>query len=139
MSTMTIRTYTRLCRYKTFDERFEYLKLVGRVGKDVFGEDRPINQAFYQSPIWKEVRNEVIVRDRGLDLGCDGYEIADLAVVHHMNPVTLEDLEDFHPRVLDPEYLITVSQGTHLAIHYGDPNQLPRLSTERRPGDTRLW
>lgn len=133
------RTYSELIRLKTFEERFNYLKLVGSVGRTLFGDDRPLNQAFYHSYNWRRIRDHVIVRDKGLDLGCPGYQIADKAVVHHMNPVSAEDLEEFNPDILDPEFLITVSVGTHRAIHYGDPNQIPRLSTERRPGDTRLW
>jgi len=136
---MIERRYSKLKRYETFDERFKYLKLAGEVGASLFGDDRPLNQLFYKSPQWKEVRDFVIYRDYGFDLGVPGYEIVDRIVVHHMNPVTLEDLEEWSPKLLDPEYLILTSAGTHRAIHYGDENQIPRLSTERRPGDTRLW
>jgi len=137
---MTIRrSYRHLIRLKTFEERFNYLKLAGEVGATLFGEDRPLNQYLYHSAEWKRVRDLVLIRDQGFDLGCPGYEILDKAVVHHMNPVTVSDLEEWNPEILDPNYLITVSAGTHRAIHYGDENLIPRLPTERRPGDTRLW
>lgn len=137
---MTIkRTYQHLCRLSTFKDRFNYLKLSGEVGTSLFGDNRRLNQYFYHSDEWKSVRNEVIIRDGGLDLGCVGYEILDKAIVHHMNPITLEDLEEWNPRILDLNYLITVSSGTHRAIHYGDENLIPRLPLDRRPGDTRLW
>lgn len=136
---MTKRTYSKLIRLKTFKERFDYLKLDGKVGMDLFGDDRPLNQAFYHSNEWNDVRNFVLVRDRGLDLGCKGYEIVDRVIVHHMNPISISDLEDRNPEILDPNYLITVSEGTHRAIHYGYDHIVPRLPTERKPGDTRLW
>lgn len=136
---MIRRSYSKLSRLETFDQRFKYLKLSGEVGATLFGDDRPLNQMFYRSKQWKDVRNFVIVRDSGFDLGIPGYDIVDRAVVHHMNPVQLEDLEDWNPELLDPEYLILVSAGTHRAIHYGDEHLIPRLSTERRPGDTQLW
>lgn len=136
---MIKRRYSQLRKLETFEERFNYLKLYGEVGAAIFGEERWLNQLLYQSLEWRRVRNRVIRRDRGLDLGIPGYEIADKAVVHHMNPVSIQDLEEFNPDVLNPEYLITVSAGTHRAIHYGDANQVPRLPTDRQPGDTRLW
>lgn len=135
----TDKNYQDLSRLKTFDERFAYLKLVGQVGVDVFGQERRLNQFFYRSHEWRKVKRLVILRDLGLDLGCTGYEIMDRALVHHMNPITPEDLVDFNPDVLNPDYLITTSVATHLSIHYGDQNLIPRLSMERKPGDTKLW
>lgn len=135
----TKRTYSDLLSLQTFDERFNYLKLTGKVGVDVFGRDRFLNQHLYRTKAWIDVRNYVITRDQGYDLACYGYEIADKAVVHHMNPITKEDLINFNEDILNPEFLITVSDGTHKAIHYGDSRLIPRLSPERRPGDTRLW
>lgn len=134
-----ILNYTDLEKHHSFPDRFHYLKLDGKVGDDIFGKQRKVNQIFYRSAEWKEVRDFVILRDFGLDLGCEGYEILGTTLVHHMNPVTLDDLENFNPAILDPEFLITVSAGTHRAIHYGDINLVPRLSLERRPGDTHMW
>lgn len=136
---MRLRTYQELIRLETFEERFEYLKLRGSVGRETFGYDRYLNQAFYTSYEWKQVRNEVIARDLGLDLATPGYEIFDRIVVHHMNPMTLEDIAHRDEDILDPRFLITTTHKTHNAIHYGDSTQLTQLPTERRPGDTRLW
>ena len=136
---MKIRTYRELRRCETFEDRFRYLKLGGYVGGSTFGFDRYINQRFYTSRQWRDVRNYVIVRDEGMDLGCDGYEIHDKIIIHHMNPLTAEDIEHGDDSILDPEYLITTTHRTHNAIHYGDENLLPRALVERRPGDTRLW
>jgi len=135
----TDKNFQELSRLKTFDERFAYLKLDGQVGIDVFGQERRLNQFFYRSQEWHKVKRSVILRDLGLDLGCQGYEIMDRALVHHMNPIAIEDLVDFNPDVLNPDYLITTSVATHLSIHYGDRNLIPRLSMERKPGDTKLW
>lgn len=138
--TTKIRTLTNLSRLSGFKDRYNYLKLSGSVGRDVFGQDRYINQMFYQSSEWRKVRDYVIVRDQGLDLGCLGYEIAGKILVHHMNPMVVEDILPYlDPSVLDPEFLISTSSQTHLAIHYGNKNSLPRLSFNRRPGDTKLW
>ena len=134
-----IRTHRELTRLKSFEERFEYLKLRGQVGKSTFGYDRYINQAFYRSSEWRRVRNLVIARDEGLDLGVTGYEIFDRPIIHHMNPMGLEDLVSGDDDILNPEYLVCVSHRTHNAIHYGDESLLPRPLVERRPGDTRLW
>jgi len=136
---MTIKSFSELRKLKSFEDRFNYLKLHGKVGAELFGFDRIINQRFYQSQEWKSVRNEVIYRDEGFDLGCYGYPISDMVMVHHMNPITIDDLTEFNKDILDPEFLISTSIETHLAIHYGDPKLLPRLSLERKPGDTRLW
>jgi len=124
---------------ETFDERFDYLRLKGILGSVTFGFDRWINQRFYKSHEWQTVRNAVIVRDHGCDLGILGYEIQSGLVVHHMNPLSVNDLTHGEEWVIDPEFLITTSLKTHNAIHYGDENQLPRGPVERKAGDTTLW
>lgn len=134
-----IRTYSELSRLGTFLERYRYLALRGQVGASTFGFDRYINQQFYRSRQWKDVRRDVIVRDEGRDLGVPGREISERIVIHHMNPMTADELIDGDEGVLDPEFLICVSHPTHNAIHYGDENQLPREFTPRRTGDTSLW
>jgi hypothetical protein len=134
-----IRRYSRLKRLETFEERYRYLRLQGSVGRDSFGFDRHVNQAFYKSREWRDIRDLVIVRDEGCDLGVPGYEIHTELLVHHMNPMQLEDIEHAHPNILDPEFLITTTHRTHNAIHYGDERQLPRQHTPRRRGDTDLW
>lgn len=133
------RSYTRLSRLKTFEERFDYLVLGGRVGESTFGFDRWINQEFYSSREWKDLRQVVILRDGGCDLGVDGYQIHTGLLVHHMNPVTPQDIENGENWILDPEYLIVTTQRTHNAIHYGDKRLLPKPFVERTPGDTKLW
>lgn len=135
----TIKTFSYLSLLPTFEERFEYLKLTGRVGAEVFGVDRQFNQMFYRSNEWKRIKNHVIVRDKGFDLGVEGWEIPDRILVHHMNPITLKDLEMNSVNLLDPEFLISTSVSTHLAIHYGDSNLLPRLPFVRKPNDTKQW
>jgi len=134
-----IRTYSELSRLKTFDERFEYLKLDGKVAQPTFGFERYLNQLFYTSAPWREARDKVIIRDNGCDLGLDGYEIFGRIYVHHMNPITAEDIRLRRPWILDPEFLICVSWDTHQAITFGDKNLLTKLMVERRPGDTKLW
>lgn len=134
-----IRTYSELSRLKTFDERFEYLKLDGKVALPTFGFERYLNQLFYTSGSWREVRDKVIIRDNGCDLGLDGYEIFGRIYVHHMNPITAEDIRLRRPWILDPEFLICVSWDTHQAVTFGDKNLLTKLMVERRPGDTKLW
>jgi hypothetical protein len=134
-----MRTYTELRRRSTFDERFAYLSLRGEVGVATFGFDRWINQRFYQSREWKQVRDWVVFRDNACDLGVPGYEIHARVMVHHMNPIEPEELARGGELVLDPEYLITTTHRTHNAIHYGDESLIPRPVVERRPGDTKLW
>lgn len=134
-----IRKYSDLRRLSTLRERYEYLRLGGRVGETTFGFDRWINQMFYRSAEWKQVREEVIVRDNGFDLGAEDAPILGAHLIHHMNPLTVEDIEQGTENLLDPEYLITTSLKTHNAIHYGDESLLPMPFVERRPGDTRLW
>jgi hypothetical protein len=134
------RRYRDLSRLETFEERFDYLMLDGRVGLATFGFDRWMNQRFYRSPEWKWARNAVIVRDRGCDLGVPGYELHfGPLLIHHMNPITELDLLSGEDWILDPEYLITTSMRTHNAIHYGNKNMLPPLVADRRQGDTNLW
>ena len=134
-----IRTYTELSRIETFELRFYYLKLSGRVGYKTFGFDRWINQIFYKSAEWKAIKNHVIVRDNGCDLGVPGFEIHVGLLVHHINPMTYEQVERGDDCILDPEFLITTSLRTHNAIHYGDESLLPRGPITRRSGDTTLW
>jgi hypothetical protein len=136
---MSVKRYRDLSRLDTFEERFRYLALHGRVGESTFGFDRWINQQFYTSEQWRQIRNHVIVRDNGCDLGIEGYEIHSKIVIHHMNPLTVVHITHGNPDILDPEYLITTTHQTHNAIHYGDERQLPRKYVERTPGDTRLW
>lgn len=138
--TTEMRTYTELQKLKTFEERFEYLKLNGVVGDRTFGGNRWMNQIFYQQiPEWKEARRKVIVRDLGCELGLADYPIQGRIIVHHMNPISKEDISERSEIVLDPEYLICVSQLTHDAIHYGDADLLPKKYEERKPGDTCPW
>lgn len=133
------RTYTELNKRETFEERFDYLNLGGEVGKQTFGFDRWINQSFYKSREWKLVRQAVIARDNGCDLGVPGHEIRVNLLIHHINPMTPEDVEAGLEWILDPEFLITTTLLTHNAIHYGDISLLPRPYVERIPGDTQLW
>jgi tetrahydromethanopterin S-methyltransferase subunit F len=136
---MTIRRYSELRALSTFEDRFDYLKLHGGVGRSTFGFDRYINQQFYTSREWRDVRSKVIARDQGLDLGIPGFEIFDKIIIHHMNPMTVEDIETGIEDILNPQFLITTSHETHNAIHFGDRSQLRQPLVERRPGDTRLW
>ena len=134
-----IRRYSDLRRLETIDERYDYLRLRGSVGKETWGWDRYFNQRFYRSAEWKRVRNIVILRDNGCDLGVSGFEIHDKILIHHMNPIWIDDLKHGNPDVLDPEFLICTSERTHQAIHYGDRSLLPQVPQARRPGDTNLW
>lgn len=134
-----IRTYSELSRLKTFGERFEYLKLNGKVGIDTFGFDRYMNQVFYKSREWMDIRKKVIIRDKGCDLGIEGYEVYGKILIHHMNPISLKDILERNEILLDPEYLITTVLSTHNAIHYGSENILPAVVQERRKNDTSPW
>lgn len=136
---MKLRTYSELIRLPDYYERFEYLKLFGTVGEQTFGWHRYVNQMFYQSKRWRSTRDKVIIRDAGCDLAHPDYEIHDRIYIHHMNPVTLEDLEEERDCAFDPEFLICVTDRTHKAIHYGDQSLLPSSLIERRPGDTCPW
>lgn len=133
------RTYSELSKLETFEERFEYLQLNGQVGSDTFGFDRYLNQALYRSPEWKRVRQQVILRDNGCDLGIEGREINNTILIHHMNPIHPKDISERNSKIFNPEYLICVSHRTHNAIHYGDKNQLMQEPIERTPGDTCPW
>lgn len=135
-----IRTYSELRHLETFEERFAYLKLGGAVGAKTFGFDRYLNQDFYKSHLWRRARDIVITRDYGCDLGIEGYEIHDRVYVHHMNPMTPDDIKHSSLEIIDPEFLICVTHDTHNAIHYGDEKLLRRRQlVVRRPGDTKLW
>ena len=133
------RTYEELRQLPTFEDRFKYLSLLGNVGETTFGWERHLNQSFYNSSQWRRVRDFIIVRDNGCDLGIEGREIHSSIYIHHMNPIVPDDLRFGRPSLLDPENLITVSHRTHNAIHYGDESQLPKPFVERRPGDTKDW
>src|SRR4051812_39824617 len=135
----TIRSFTEMSKWGTFDERLKYLRLGGGVGATTFGFDRHVNQHFYTSLEWQEVRNYVIVRDDGCDLGVPGYEVQVELLIHHMNPMRLEDIVNHAAWILDPEYLITTTLRTHNAIHFGSESPYPEVVTNRRPGDTKLW
>jgi hypothetical protein len=134
-----IKTYSELRRYRTFEDRYEYLRLGGSVGAPTFGFDRYLNQEFYRSTLWKNARRDVIARDLGCDLGIEGHEIFDRPYVHHMNPMGADDIKNSSYDIINPEFLITVSHNTHNAIHYGDANLLPKPVVARQPGDTNLW
>ena len=135
-----IRRYSELIKLPTFEERFEYLKLDGRVGKMTYGSDRIFNQAFYHSKEWRDFRNKVIARDNGCDLGIEDREIFDKLIVHHINPMTIRDLEEGGEELFDMENFICCSHNTHEAIHYGDSSLLVKTEfVERRPGDIKLW
>lgn len=137
--TNIIRTYSELITFPTFKERFNYLKLDGLVGESTFGFDRYLNQMFYRSQRWKEIRDFVIIRDNGCDLGVEGYEIHSRIVIHHMNPITIEDIRKESEFLLDPEFLICTIHNTHNAIHYGDENLLIKAPIERSKNDTCPW
>lgn len=136
---MRIRRYSELVTLHTFEERYEYLRLNGIVGRDTFGFDRIFHQMFLKSREWEDVRNYVIVRDNACDLGIDGYEIRERIIIHHMNPTTLDDIRHSTEFLLDPEYLITTSHHTHNAIHYGDSSLIIKAPIERTPFDTCPW
>ena len=139
MKTMNIKTYSELSKLTTFEERYRYLRLGGRVGEETFGFDRWINQMFYKDPEWLKIRDEVIIRDDGCDLGIEGREIYSRIIVHHMNPITKADILDRSEFLLNPEYLICTVKNTHDAIHYGDENLLITLPMERNVNDTCPW
>lgn len=135
-----MKTYSELISLQSFEDRFNYLRLNGQVGRETFGFDRIYNQKFYRSREWKDIRNYVITRDLGCDLGIQDREIQGRIMVHHMNPISLEDIQHSSDYLLNPEYLITVSPKTHDAIHYSDESiLLPSMVIERKPGDTKLW
>jgi hypothetical protein len=134
-----IRNYIELQLLDSFMDRYHYLSLRGSVGESTFGFDRWVNQRFYKSQEWKRVRDQIIVRDHGCDLGVPGYEIHSGLLVHHMNPISLEDINQGEEWIIDPNFLVTTSLTTHNAIHYGDESLLPRGPIVRKFGDTSLW
>lgn len=134
-----IRTYTELSKLKTFEERYEYLRLDGKVGFETFGFDRYLNQMLYKDPDWLEARDKVIIRDNGCDLGIEDRQIGGRILVHHMNPVTKEQILARDPMLFDPEYLISTMKSTHDAVHYGDENLLIKDHVERTQNDTCPW
>lgn len=135
---MKILSYSELISFKTFEKRFDYLKLSGCVGESTFGSHRYLNQALYHSKEWLRLKDEIIIRDDGCDLGVDGFQIMDRIYIHHLNPITIDDVLNRSRKVMDPDNLICVSFNTHQAIHYGDKSLL-NLLVERKPGDTKLW
>ena len=139
MMNTDIKSYTELSKLKTFNDRFNYLKLDGVVGEETFGYDRILNQVLYKSAKWRKVRDKVLIRDNGNDLGIEGYQINGRAIIHHMNPITVDDVLKEREWIFDPEYLITVSDLTHKAIHYSNENILPKEPVERIKNDTCLW
>ena len=134
-----IRTYSELTTLPTFEERFDYLNLSGKVGAETFGFDRVFNQKFYCSAEWTKMRDYIINRDLGCDLGVVGYDIIGKIFIHHMNPISISDIKERTKYLLDPEFLITMSFQTHNAIHYGDKSQVDRKPIERKPNDTCPW
>lgn len=136
---MSIKTYSELITIPTFEERFEYLRLKGSVGKDTFGYDRYLNQVLYRSPEWKRLRNQIIIRDDGCDLACDGYDVYGKVLIHHLNPITVEDVLARSRKVFDPDNLVCVSHNTHNAIHYGDVDLLVTGPIIRTKNDTCPW
>lgn len=137
--TMTIRTYSELITIPTFEERYKYLKIGGKVGEETFGFERYLNQEFYKSHEWQSIRRQVIVRDLGCDLGIEGREIHGKIIVHHMNPITIDDIVSASDFLLNPEYLICTLKSTHDAIHYGDESLLIKAPVERMKNDTCPW
>ena len=136
---MSIKTYSELILLPTFEERYKYLQLNGVIGDETFGFDRYINQMFYRSQEWKQVRDYVIVRDNGCDLGMEGHDIRGRILIHHMNPISMKDIQKNTKILLDPEYLITTMHSTHNAIHYGDESLLVSAPIERTKNDTCPW
>ena len=134
-----MRTYTELSKLRTFDERYEYLRLDSQIGIATFGNERYLNQVFYKSSIWQEIRRIVILRDNGLDLGCDGYDIGGKIIVHHLNPISIQDVLDRNPDIFNPDLLISCSHETHNAIHYGTRNSMAPPLVDRTLNDTCLW
>ena len=136
---MSIRTYSELITLPTFEERFKYLQLNGQVGESTFGFDRYMNQVFYRSQKWKSIRDFVIIRDCGCDLGVEGYDIHGKIIIHHMNPLSMRDIETESDFLLNPDFLICTTHNTHNAIHYGDEKLLVTAPIERTKNDTCPW
>lgn len=136
---MSIKCYSELITLPTFIERYRYLKIGGRVGAATFGHDRYLNQLLYHSGEWLEFRDSIIIRDKGCDLAVPEFELHERILVHHIDPITVEDVLNRHPKVFDPENTISTSLNTHNAIHYGDESKLAILPIERTPNDTCPW
>lgn len=136
---MNLRRYSELKRLRTFEERYEYLRIGGLIGESTFGFERYLNQQLYTSQRWRQLRNEIIIRDNGCDLGIEGRDIYDKIIIHHMNPLTRDQMQEPDESMFDPEYLICVSLNTHNAIHYGDASLLRKDYIPRRPNDTCPW
>lgn len=134
-----IRTYSELITFPTFEERFKYLQLEGSVGKDTFGYDRYLNQLFYKTAEWKRLRQDLIIRDNGCDLGVEGREIYGRIIIHHLNPITKDDIVRRTEYLLNPDFLICTTHNTHNAIHYGDESLLITSPVERSKNDTCPW
>jgi len=139
MTSTNIRSYHELSRLKTFEERYEYLKMTARIGEETFGTERFLNQYFYGTPEWRALRQEALIRDQGCDLGIEDHPIGGRIEVHHINPITAEDIKNRNPSILDLDNVICVSSNTHKAIHYGDASLLPHDPIERKPNDTCPW
>lgn len=139
MNTLTNKCYSELIQLTTFLQRYRYLKLDGLVGEETFGYDRYLNQILYHSPEWKRFRRDIILRDNGCDLACDGYNISGKILIHHINPITVRDIELRSPLIFDPENVISVTHNTHNAIHYGDESILITEPIVRSPNDTCPW
>lgn len=136
---MRIKSYSETIRFSKFEERYDYLRIGGTLGMATFGSSRYLNQTFYTSRLWQSIRNEVIVRDNGCDLGIPGREIYDKIIIHHINPITEDDIEEMSEFLLNPEFLICTCFDTHNAIHFGDASLLPKEPVERFPNDTCPW
>jgi len=134
-----IRTYSELISLPTYEQRFNYLKLDGKVGEETFAKDRWLNQKFYHSQEWRSLRNKIIVRDLGCDMALKGFQIYERPLIHHMNPISQDDILQHSDYLINPEYLITVAYNTHQAIHYGNADLLMESPIERKAGDTKLW
>lgn len=139
MTSGKIRTYSEMIALPTYEERFDYLKLDGKVGKETFGYDRYLNQVLYNTEQWKKFRREIIIRDNACDLACEGYEINYRILVHHINPITVEDIVNRNPMIFDPENVVTTTHQTHNAIHYSDKSLLITKPIERTRNDTCPW
>lgn len=139
MNTTNIRTYSEMVRLPTFLERYRYLKIGGQVGEETFGYDRYLNQTLYRSSEWRRFRRDIILRDNGCDLACEGYEIIGKILIHHINPITVRDIERRDSKIFDPENVISVTLNTHNAIHYGDESLLITEPLVRTPNDTCPW
>lgn len=136
---ITNRSYSELMSFDTFEDRYEYLRLYGDVGMETFGSHRYLNQVLYNSPEWRRFRREVIIRDNGCDLVCEDRPLFDYIIIHHINPITIEDVVNRSPAIFDFENVVCVSDITHKAIHYGNSDILLGVMVERKPGDTCLW